>query len=279
MSAYVFALRQEDAANWDICKAQRMIGVRTSQSGMTSARLIHPGDAIYVWRGGSGLIARLRATDSARPAFNVPWPDPSSYSFVIPMEVEEELERAVPDSFPGNRKGLRFHIQNTDLQKSLRPLSDESEAALSLCFTAIPTVNADVVPVATESGWSYDQKLIRAVEQAGVSAVRAHLAQRGWREVRDCQRDGCGYDFIFERPDGARHLVEVKGTSGSIIRFNLTGLEHQVLSRDPSSRIFVVVDALNNAVVHELDWTDVEDLGCVAAEWRVGAARPVPANT
>jgi hypothetical protein len=277
MAAYVFCLRYQDAGNWEICKRESIIGVRQSPSGINSARLLEAGDHVYVWRGGApkpgaGLLARVVVTDEARPAQNVPWPDPSLYSCVIPFRLQEELAQPIPDSYPGNGKGTRFKIQNTDLQKGLRPLSDESELLLAACFSATdsPSVPEEVSPVDTDTGWSSDQALIRAVEAAAVQAVRKHLSDGGWKEVRDCQLDGCGYDFVFEHGDGRRRLVEVKGTSSKRLRFQLTRREHNVLSRDPSARIYVLLDALGEGRVVELDWTDVEELGVAPLSWAVG---------
>lgn len=64
--------------------------------------------------------------------------------------------------------------------------------------------------------------------------------------------------------------MEVKGTSADEVRFQLTRLEHQVLSRDPSGRIYVVTTAVNAPQVHALDWTAVEELGIKPASWQVG---------
>jgi hypothetical protein len=275
MAAYVFCLRHADADNWEICKRDGLIGVRRSASGMKSAREVDPGDKIYVWRGGAGrpgagLLARVKVVEAARPATSVPWPDPDSYTYVIPVELEEELTEPIPDSHPGNGKGIRFRIENTDLQKSLRPLSSESELLLAQCFAPTAVSLQDDLAVALPHGWSTDQALIKAVEEAAVAAARKHLVRDGWREIRDCQKDGCGYDLLYEHSDGRRRLVEVKGTAAPEVRFQLTRLEHEVLSRDPSGRIYVVVDALNAASVHVLDWTEVEELGVRPAAWQVG---------
>jgi hypothetical protein len=39
-------------------------------------------------------------------------------------------------------------------------------------------------------------------------AGRRHLSGEGWQELRDCQRDGCGYDLLYEHADGRRRLVK-----------------------------------------------------------------------
>lgn len=277
--AYVFCLDYEDASNWEICKAKALVGVRQNPQGQTHARAICKGDVMYVWRGGagkpgSGLIARITASGPAMAAVKaeVPWPDPALFTYVVPFDMDQELATAIPDSFPNNQKGSRFKIQNTALQKGLMPVSDESRTLLEARFASTrPTDDGEQVPMAIGGGgWTSDQDLIRRVELAAVAAVREFLAAEGWREIRDCQRDGCGYDFIFGHRDGRKRLVEVKGTSADEVRFQLTWLEHQVLSRDPSGRIYVVTTAVNAPQVHVLDWTAVEDLGIKPASWQVG---------
>lgn len=60
---------------------------------------------------------------------------------------------------------------------------------------------------------------VRAVElaQAGIEA-------EGWELVRDCQKDGVGYDLEFGK-SGRRLKVEVKGVQGPDLTFNLTPKE------------------------------------------------------
>ncbi|MGW5440201.1 hypothetical protein [Nocardia asteroides] len=144
MPAFVFSLRYEDSANWAICKSSGLIGVRSSPSAIRSAAQVRDGDTIFVWRGGgqrpgSGLLAMITATDRARPAVNAPWPDPEIYTYVVPFTLNRELHKAIPDRFPDNRRGIQFGIQNTDLQKGLRPLSPDSVAKLAACFGGATT--------------------------------------------------------------------------------------------------------------------------------------------
>jgi hypothetical protein len=274
VTSYVFSLSYADGANWKICKKHEIIGIRAK--GAPSARAITGGETIYVWQGGvprrgTGLLACITASGPARRAHDIPWPDPADYICVIPFRLDEELAEPVPDEFPGHQQGARFKIQNTDLQKGFRPLSAESERLVADCFSAPPGPREPDTPVViADGGWPADQELISRVEQAAVTAVRKHLADSGWHEVRDCQQDGCGYDLLYEHGDGRRRLVEVKGTAGTEVRFRLTRLEHEVLSRQADSRVYVVLDALADPRVHVLDADDVERLGVVPVVWEVG---------
>lgn len=277
---YVFCLRFEDAANWEICKNEERIGVRTSPASHNSAAQLREGDIIYIWRGGgsrvgSGLIARARVAGPARPAVDVSWPDPSQYSYVVPVTAIEELPTAVPDRFPNNGRGNRFRIQNTDLQKGLRPVSAESSELLEECFSVLQSSeqSADLAHSAiatTGGGWSSDQDLIREVEQAAVAFGQAFLTSLGWRSIRDCQADGCGYDFLYEGSAGRQHKVEFKGTSGREARFLLTGKEYKVLSTDHDSVVVVITDALKDPKALILEWPAVVALGLRPDGWRVG---------
>ncbi len=140
MAAFVFSLSYSDSANWPICKDTGLIGVRSSASAQRSALQVHQDDIVFVWRGGgqrpgAGLIAMTTVTGPARPARNVPWPEPELYSYVIPIKVVAELATPIPDQFPNNQRGIKFGIQNTDLQKGLRPLSQDSFSRLRQCFS------------------------------------------------------------------------------------------------------------------------------------------------
>lgn len=283
-TAFVFTLDYADASNWEICKAKGLIGVRQSPQGQATARSVREGDVLYVWRGGgqkpgAGLIARAIVTGPAyEPTVNeVPWPDPTTFTYVIPITLDEELAKPVPDRFPGNRMGERFKLQNTALQKGLMKVSDESQALLEACFSVRSTNDSvEPSPVATRRGWSTDQELIRAVERAAVDAVRNFLGDEGWREVRDCQLDGCGYDFIFLDHNGRERLVEVKGTTSDHPAFQLTRLEHQVVSTDQRARICVVTRALTAPRIHVLEWGDVRGLGLKPIAWQVGSVPDPP---
>jgi hypothetical protein len=282
VAAYVFSLRYEDSGNWEICQRERLIGVRGSRHAQARAQQITPGETVYVWRGGvpkrgTGLIARFTTAGPGLRAENPPWPDPERYTWVIPIRDIECLTTAVPDRFPGNREGVRFKVQNSAVQQGLQVISRESAALMERCFTdegfsrAEGEGHDEPVLVATGRGWSADQTLIRKVEVAAVAAVRILLEDRGWTEVRDRQRDGCGYDLLYRGPSGEEVLVEVKGTIGSARRFILTRREHEVLSRDRRARVFLVLDALNTATVEVLGWPDVQKLGLTPDRWRVGA--------
>ncbi len=108
------------------------------------------------------------------------------------------------------------------------------------------------------------------MEAAAVTATRQHLRALGWQEIKDCQQDRCGYDLLYGRDSGQQMLVEVKGTTGPARRFLLTPLERRVLETESEARLYLVLEALGQPVVEELDWQRVQRLGLTATGWRAG---------
>lgn len=69
-----------------------------------------------------------------------------------------------------------------------------------------------------------DRKLDKAAEERAVHIVRFHLQKLGWELIRDCQKDGAGYDLEYRKgPDVI--LVEVKGIHSKVLAFNMTAKE------------------------------------------------------
>ena len=140
MSSYIFTIAENDRGNWEICKSAKLLGTRSSLSAQSAAEGVQSGDVIYIWRGGGarkggGLIAKVTVTGRAIPARGrAPWPKAKEYTWLIPVEITNELRKPIPDRFPSNRRGTRFLVQNTDLQKGLRELTAESAARFEDVF-------------------------------------------------------------------------------------------------------------------------------------------------
>lgn len=83
----------------------------------------------------------------------------------------------------------------------------------------------------------------RKTEAAAVRFVRRHLESEGWELVKDCQQDGCGYDFEYRRGREKLH-AEIKGVRGTKPDFMITAGEVRKARTDPAFRIFVVTRAL-----------------------------------
>lgn len=110
-------------------------------TAQSAAQRLRPADTVFIWKSGGlkyggGLIAKVKVTKIPYRAVGAaPWPNPSDYTWLIPIEVFDELEEPIPDTFPGHREGVRFRVQNTDLQKGLQELNIESANRFEACFT------------------------------------------------------------------------------------------------------------------------------------------------
>ena len=81
----------------------------------------------------------------------------------------------------------------------------------------------------------------RCVEKAACAAIRRHFQHRGY-SVRSREREKVGYDFDVRRGHEQLH-VEVKGVSGTALRFPITANEIRCASRDRHFRLAVVTSA------------------------------------
>jgi hypothetical protein len=85
----------------------------------------------------------------------------------------------------------------------------------------------------------------KVVELNAVAVATTYLNALGWNVRNDCQRDGVGYDFEFEK-DGHLVLVEIKGIGGDRLEFNMTAKEWHVCSSDSRFVLIAVTNALDS---------------------------------
>lgn len=90
-----------------------------------------------------------------------------------------------------------------------------------------------------------DRSLDRLTENTAVSLVTSYLTALGWTLRDDCQSDGVGYDFEFDKED-QRILVEVKGIRGSQLAFNMTAKEWHVCKTRENFLLFAVTETLDS---------------------------------
>lgn len=139
MPVFLATLSAAAASNWAICKRHGLWGTGTSPMAKKAARQVSPGDDVFVWQSGAGLIARARILSSARAVSDigeVPWPQPERYSYTFGIEVQEELEEPIGDRFKDHRS-IRFGIRTHELQAGFIQVSDEVAASLR---SALPDV-------------------------------------------------------------------------------------------------------------------------------------------
>jgi hypothetical protein len=117
---FLATLSKAHSDNWAICKREGLWGSGDSNHAVYAARQVEPGDVVFIWLSGAGLLAAVRvlgpAVEVVSPA-RVPWPEPARYRYTFPIEVIAEVapEAAVPDRFPNNRSE-RFGIRTHQLQ-------------------------------------------------------------------------------------------------------------------------------------------------------------------
>jgi len=87
-----------------------------------------------------------------------------------------------------------------------------------------------------------DPKQRKLVEEAAIQEAKKLLEKK--YQVIDRQKDNCGYDLLARHRKTKEELhVEVKGTSGSNMRFYMTRNEFRYMSM-PQWRLIIVCDAL-----------------------------------
>ena len=97
-----------------------------------------------------------------------------------------------------------------------------------------------------------DAKHRKKVEKAAINAVRTLLGRKGYN-IRDRQKDYCGYDLLATRKRQPKELhIEVKGTSTSEMQFFMTENERNYMN-NPKWRLAIVTSALTRPNVNMLN--------------------------
>jgi hypothetical protein len=138
MAMFLATLSAAGASNWAICKHHALWGTGTSPMAKKAARQVAPGDDLFVWQSGAGLIARARIVTTARAVSNigeVPWPNPQRYSYTFGIDVQQELSQPIGDRFKDYRS-IRFGIRTHELQAGFIQVNPEVAASLRSAFEA-----------------------------------------------------------------------------------------------------------------------------------------------
>lgn len=102
----------------------------------------------------------------------------------------------------------------------------------------------------------------KKVEEASVIAAKLYLKSKGYKVV-DRQKDNCGYDLLAKRSRSPKELhIEVKGTSGTLMRFFMSRNEKQYMP-NPKWRLLMVTNSLVEPkafLFTEKEVTDMFDL-------------------
>ena len=134
MNYLMATLSAGDSSNWAICKRAGLWGTPARVSHAKHAvRVASPGDRLFVWQSGAGLIAM--ATLAGEPfeflsEAEVPWPSPESYHYGIPIADIHELPEPIADPFD-EYVSRRFGVQTHQLQSGFAVLRPEQAHALA----------------------------------------------------------------------------------------------------------------------------------------------------
>jgi Domain of unknown function (DUF3883) len=95
------------------------------------------------------------------------------------------------------------------------------------------------------TSFHYDKDRVKKVEAHAIEVVSLHYSSLGYSVVSK-EQDYVGWDLEAEK-EGIKHLVEVKGTSGSEIFVQLTPNELVKMKehKEKGYRIAIVTDALS----------------------------------
>lgn len=108
--------------------------------------------------------------------------------------------------------------------------------------------NKGKIAIATPKTVNLEAKL--HVEQNAVNAARAYYRELGF-EVESVEKDNCGWDLTATHPNGAKHLIEVKGLSGQQISVQLTPNEYKTLKERHDDYILAIcTSALTTPDLH-----------------------------
>lgn len=229
-------LRKQIVAAWGSCRG---LGAEATLNRPK------PGDVIFYFRAGHGVIARAIANES----FSVPeksvFREAGEYSRAI-----SQLQ-ILPDAAPLTVAEIKSHsgYQIPYRQIMARILDAKAAAYMDRRFRGVP-VDPPKSPSArtgrTGAFFQNDPETRAAVEKAAVRFVTDSYEADNWH-VKSVERENVGYDLHCTKGDDVE-CVEVKGSSAFDQRFIMTANELNKAKSDPHFVLYVVTDVLKKPV-------------------------------
>ncbi len=231
-------LKQKIIAAWGYCRG---LGAEATLNRPK------PGDVIFYFRAGHGIIARAFGND----VFSAP--SKSVFREVGEYSRPVSKLQILPESAPVTVAEIKFRsgYQIPYRQIMARILDSKAVTYLNGRFRGVPT---DPPQAPRKSGrhsgafFQNDPEVRAAVEKAAVRIVTDHYEAKDWH-VKSVERENVGYDLHCTNGD-AVECVEVKGSSGHDQRFIMTANELNKAKSDPRFALYVVTDVLQNPVLH-----------------------------
>ena len=238
-------LRKQIVAAWGSCRG---LGAEATLNRPK------PGDVIFYFRAGHGVIARAVANESFSAPEKSVFREAGEYSRPI-----SQLQ-ILPDAAPLTVSEIKSHsgYQIPYRQIMARILDAKATAYMDRRFRGVP-IEPPKSPKApaNRSGafFQSDPEIRVAVERAAVRFVTDRYEADNWH-VKSVERENVGYDLHCTKGDDVE-CVEVKGSSGSDQRFIMTANEVNKAKSDSRLVLYVVTDVLTKPVLHRYGGTDL----------------------
>ena len=187
---------------------------------------------IYFTKPHSAIVASATASGKARPGedegyYVVGIEDVKFFEKQITLE---EIRREIPEW------GWAKQARNQTYPKE--PIANKLLKLAKLTGRSMAESPARTSPVGAGFGTAEQNRL---VEHAARKAVRVHFEEQGYKVVSR-EKENPGYDLDVSGKGDTFH-VEVKGTSGSLMRFPITNNEVECAKEDAKFRLALVTEA------------------------------------
>lgn len=229
---YAVMLKQQVVAAWGHCKG---LGAEVTLNRP------NPGDIVFYFRAGFGIIARAEAVDS--------YSSPSQSVFGAVGEYRRPVDnlQVLPEDKPITVAEI---TESTGYQIPYRQIMGRILDAstvdyLNRRFRSVKSRSLPSKKAIKQSSGGFFQTAPeerKKVEVAAVSAVTKAYEAAEW-QVKSVEREKVGYDLHCTKGDKFE-CVEVKGTSGPDEQFIITANELNKAKTDPRFVLFVVTNAL-----------------------------------
>jgi hypothetical protein len=186
----------------------------------------------YLMKPQREIVASATASGDAIPTPEEDWPYMVEFKNVkiIKKPITLDTLKGIPDW--GWPKQPRRHTYLDD------PIANELMKLANLKRKPIPELPPRINVVRAGFG-SPEQN--RLVERAACKAVRLHFEKAGY-DFDSREKENLGYDFDARRKGEELH-VEVKGTSGLLLKFVITANEVKCAHNDSKFRLAAVTEA------------------------------------
>lgn len=210
---------------------------------------IEPGDRAYLLRQGAhgrGVVAIGEIT--SEPFTDKSWRedrDTAQYVYVTWLEAVPLDERLDIEELESSIPGFGWDT----VYSSGREITGHGELLERLWVGRASEV-ATLPPNIRGAGFGTAEQN-RKVEAAAIKHVRDTYEADGYA-ITSVEAARCGWDLTATRGVEELH-VEVKGVSGTLVRFFLTANEYKTALTDPAWLLVVVTDALNEPTWLQVD--------------------------